>query len=384
MNFKSFIVSALATMLLSCPMAAKADLLGGRTPYLQNLSPDGVTIMYQTDALCHSVVEYGTDTTTTLTSARQLLAGQEVVHDRCHQVRLDGLAPGAKYFYRIRAKEITENQAYHKTFGAEELTPFYSFTVPAEHADDFTVLVVNDLHGVRATIDAMSRLAATTPHDLIVFNGDCLSEPASEQAAIADLHYMVAAFDLANNPGLFIRGNHEIRNAWSSGAHKLFDRPGGHTYGAFTLADIRFICLDCGEDKPDSTWVYYGLNDFNDLRNEQVDFLRKELKSKDFHQAKRRIMIHHIPIWGNCDKYSPCTELWSPVLSNAKIDLDIAGHTHSFAVHEAGTIGNPALTIVGGAPETARATMTIVRKHGKALTATVVDASGNTLAKFDL
>ncbi|MDE6119332.1 MAG: hypothetical protein K2F82_05650, partial [Muribaculaceae bacterium] len=62
-----------------------------------------------------------------------------------------------------------------------------------------------------------------------------------------------------------------------------------------------FVTLDCGEDKPDDTWVYYGLNDFTALRREQAAFLRDELKSKAHRQAFRRVLIHHIPLWGNTD-----------------------------------------------------------------------------------
>lgn len=57
--------------------------------------------------------------------------------------------------------------------------------------------------------------------------------------------------------------------------------------------------LDCGEDKTDDHWVYYDLNDFTQLRNEQVGFLKKELAAKEFKKAKKRILLHHIPLYGN-------------------------------------------------------------------------------------
>lgn len=358
-------------------------IFGSNLPYLQNVTPDGATIMYQTNVLCSSRVEFGTDTTE-LKSARQLVGGQEMVHDIQHKVRLDSLTPGATYFYRVRAREIIDNQAYFKRFGREAVTPFYSFKIPEKNDKDYTVLILNDLHGNKALINAMSRLAAEIPHELIIFNGDCLSEPSSRDAAIADLQTLVHAFDLADNNGLFIRGNHEIRNAYSSGAPSLFDRPHDVTYGAFTLGDIRFVTLDCGEDKPDDTWVYYGLNDFTKLRTEQAAFLKDELKSKDFKKASRRLLIHHIPIWGNTDKYQPCTEMWASILAKSDFDADIAGHTHRYNVIRAKEQGNPALTIVGGGPELNAATMTVVEKKGEKLEIRVLNASGKLLDKFDL
>ena len=69
----------------------------------------------------------------------------------------------------------------------------------------------------------------------------------------------------------------------------LFDYVDDKTYGAFSWGDTRFVMLDCGEDKPDSTWVYYGLNDFTGLRKDQVSFLSKELSGKEFKQASKRV-----------------------------------------------------------------------------------------------
>ncbi len=89
----------------------------------------------------------------------------------------------------------------------------------------------------------------------------------------------------------------------------------------FSWGDTRFVVLDCGEDKPDDFWVYYGLNDFTKLRLDQKAFLEKELKSKEFKKARRHILINHIPIWGDkdvyTDNYHPWTALWSPLLEKS-------------------------------------------------------------------
>lgn len=383
---KNMIVKAMLTLVTSVGIHSAAagevvadSVLFWHEPYLQNVSSDGAMVMYQTRGLCTTAVEFGTDTVD-LRSARQLLAGQEVVHDLEHKVRLDSLTPGRTYFYRVRAREILENHAYSKKFGREAVTPFYRFTVPAENSGDFTVIVLNDLHNHRPTITAMADLASRIPHDLIVFNGDCLSEPPSREAAVNELHHLARAFNLAENPSLFIRGNHEIRNAYSSGMPSLFDRPGGKTYGAFTLAGIRFVTLDCGEDKPDDTWVYYGLNDFTALRNEQLDFLRRELTSKPYRKARNRVLLHHIPVWGNTDKYQPCTELWGDELKrHGRFDVNVCGHTHEYNYIPAGAEGNPWPVIVGGGPGPENATMTVIEKRGKNLTVRTLRSDGTTL-----
>lgn len=93
--------------------------------------------------------------------------------------------------------------------------------------------------------------------------------------------------------------------------------------------------LDCGEDKPDDHWVYYGLNDFTQLRNEQVDFLKKELSAKEFKKAKKRVLIHHIPLYGNYEK-NLCANLWTKLLEKAPFNISLNAHTHKYAYHRKG------------------------------------------------
>lgn len=379
---KSALCFAIASLsALGAAAALPADSLLTGHPYLQNPAPDAITVMF-TSPEGHqitSLVEWTADTVTgPVMSARQLYAGQEVVHSPIHKVRLTGLTPGATYFYRVRAREITVNQAYHKEFGADELvTPYRSFTLPSPSATDFTAVIVNDTHSYQPTVDAMARLTDSIAPDFVIFNGDCQPEPPTLGAAIKALHATATPFGLSSTPAIFIRGNHEIRNSYSSDMPELFDNPGGLTYGAFNWGDTRFVTLDCGEDKPDSTWVYYGLNDFDALRRDQADFLRAEIAGEPFRNAARRVLVHHIPIWGNTDKYRPCTPLWSPILSDAGIDLDLAAHTHEYKFHPAGTIdGNPAPVMVGGGYKPASATLAILRKRGPSMTLEVIDING--------
>lgn len=353
-------------------------------PYLQNPSSEGISVLFQTSTPAHAWVEYGTDTLH-LKRARTLLGGQAVCHDIEHKIRLDSLQPGQTYYYRVCAQEIIEYKSYSKKFGETGRTPFYRFTLPSPDAEDFTVLVLNDLHDNPPTIKAFSKLAKEIPHDFIVFNGDCLPEPSSRHHAIRQIHTLADAFGAAQVPVFFLRGNHEIRNAYSAGMPSLLDNPGGHTYGAFSWGDTRFVMLDCGEDKPDDHWVYYGLNDFTQFRHEQADFLKREIASKDFRKTKRHVLIHHIPVWGNTDKYQPCTELWAPILRKSGFDLNLCGHTHKYAKHLPGDATNPPFPVfVGGGYEPDGATMMVLTKRGKTLLLRVLDTSGKETDRLEL
>ena len=159
---------------------------------------------------------------------------------------------------------------------------------------------------------------------------------------------------------------------------------GDKTYGAFNWGDTRFVMLDCGEDKPDSTWVYYGLNDFTGLRKDQVSFLSKELNGKEFKQASKRVLLNHIPIYGNGDAYEPCPELWGSLLAKAPFNVNISAHTHQYAFHPKGSLGNNFPVIVGGGYKLDSATVMVLRKKGNEMSLRVLSAKGETLLDLKL
>lgn len=368
-----------ATGLAQAHATCPADSLFHGTPYLLRMSHQGVTVMFHTRSSCHTWVEYGTDSLH-LHRARQLDGGQEVTSSLLHAVRLDSLTAGQPFVYRVCATEIKQNQAYSKRFGRTARTRFYTSRLPQSGAHTWRAVVVNDLHNVQQTVDAMAALADSLQPDFTIVNGDCLSEPASPADALHKLQQLTQAFRAAEVPMVVVRGNHEIRNAYADGLLPMLDLQGNRTYGAFTWGDTRFVLLDCGEDKPDSHWVYYGLNDFSRFRQEQLRFLQEELKSRAFRRAKCRLLIHHIPIWGgDTDEYNPCLKLWGETLRRAPFNLEVCAHTHRYAFHEAQAAGNPYPLVVGGGYDLQEATLLVLERSPKGLTLRVLDATGRTL-----
>jgi hypothetical protein len=122
-------------------------------------------------------------------------------------------------------------------------------------------------------------------YDFVFFNGDCIDDPNNRAQASRFIKHVTEALKGDQVPTFFMRGNHEIRNAYSIGLRDHFDYVGGKTYGAFNWGDTRIVMLDCGEDKTDDHKEYSGLNDFTQLRQEQVGFLQEELASKAFKKA---------------------------------------------------------------------------------------------------
>ena len=356
-------------------MAKKADELFLTQPYVQNPVNNGITIMWETTIPAYSWVEYGTDKAN-LKRVRLIIDGQAEFNESIHKIRLDNLTPGQTYYYRVCSQEILQYKAYSKKFGNIAQSDFYTFTMPKADADSFTAVIFNDLHQRGNVFQALLKQVENVDYDFVVFNGDCIDDPANHEQATRFVKLLTESVHGDRIPTFFMRGNHEIRNAYSIGLRKHLDYVGGKTYGAFNWGDTRIVMLDCGEDKTDDHKEYSGLNDFTQLRHEQVGFLQEELSSKAFKKADKRILIHHIPLYG-CDNL--CKELWEPLLKKAPFHVAINAHTHQFAHHPKGSLGNNYPVIIGGGNSLKNATVMILEKKKGELRIKVLDADGKVL-----
>ena len=364
-------------ILVELRTAEKADKIFRMKPYLQNPVGNGITVMWETTVPAYCWVEYGTDTTQ-LKRARTIVDGQVVCNNYLHKIRIDGLQPGQKYYYRVCSQEILLYQAYKKVFGNTAQSAYSEFTLPATDTDSFTAVVFNDLHQHTQTFRALCQQIKNVNYDFVVFNGDCVDDPVDHNQATSFISELTEGVCGDRIPTFFMRGNHEIRNAYSIGLRDHYDCVGDRTYGSFNWGDTRIVMLDCGEDKPDDHWVYYGLNDFTQLRNEQVDFLKKELSSKEFKKAGKRVLIHHIPLYGN-DGKNLCANLWTKLLEKAPFNISLNAHTHKYAYHPKGELGNNYPVIIGGGYKMDGATVMILEKKKDELRVKVLNAKGKIL-----
>lgn len=356
-------------------MALNPSELFRTKPYLQNPVNNGMTLVWETTIPAYSWVEYGNDTLN-LKQKRLIIDGQAEFNESIHKIRLEDLISGQTYYYRVCSQEILQYKAYSKKFGHIAKSEFYSFTMPDAETDSFTAVIFNDLHQRPNVFQALLKQVEKVDYDFVVFNGDCIDDPANHDQATRFIKLLTEGVHGDRTPTLFIRGNHEIRNAYSIGLRKHFDYVGGKTYGAFNWGDTRIVMLDCGEDKTDDHKEYSGLNDFTQLRHEQVGFLQEELQSKAFKKADKRILIHHIPLYG-CDNL--CWNLWEPLLRKAPFHVSINAHTHRFAYHPKGSLKNNYPVVIGGGNKVENATVMILEKKKDELRIKVLDATGKVL-----
>jgi endonuclease/exonuclease/phosphatase family metal-dependent hydrolase/Icc-related predicted phosphoesterase len=354
-----------------------------RTPaYLQLPSQDGVTVMWLCNVPCHSWVEVGTDSLN-LRKVRAYVEGEELAYNTTNRIRLTGLQPGTRYYYRICSREVTLYQPYKKEFGDTAISKIFNFKTLDDKQTDFTALIFNDIHDNYGLFDRLHEQVKDIPCDMVFFNGDCIADVQTEALAVRSISHYSEGIGATNVPSIYIRGNHETRGAYSLFLWNLLERRGEHSYGAFNIGDTRFVVLDCGEDKPDDHPEYFGLNDFTQYRKDQAEFLRKEVASKEFKSAAKRVLIHHIPVYAG-GKYNPCREYWGGILAKANFDICFNAHLHNFNYIPKGKEGNNFPVVIGGGNYDKNATVMVLSKKGKNMTLKVLNVNGETLLSLNL
>ena len=359
-----------------------------RTPvYLQEPSPTSMTVMWLTHVPSHSWVEYGTDTLN-MKRAHTLVEGIIMANNTINRIVLRNLEPGTRYYYRVYSREVTLYMPYRKEFGDTAISPLSYFTTWDDAQTDFTAVIFNDLHDRYPVLDRLSEHLQDIPYDVVFFNGDCISDAQTEAAAVRSIAEFSRRTRSDRVPSIYVRGNHEARGAYSLHLWDLLGLMDGRPFGAFNLGDTRFVLLDAGEDKPDDSREYFGMNDFSCFREEQAEFLKRELASKTFQSAARKVLIHHIPAYGwreEDGRFSPALLSWGDILATAQFDIALNAHTHRYDYHPKGTRhGNNYPVMVGGGNNEQTATVAILRKQGDRLTLTVLNAEGETLLMEEL
>lgn len=350
---KRLILSLTAFVLLAvhAPAQDRARAICG--PYLQNVTCDSFTVMWETDIDALAWVEVAPDSDEHWYNRKRQVfreAPREglLPLGRLHKVRISGLQPGTSYRYRIMMKGLKEykgagNVSYTRESGSDVFrrNPFRLTTRRASY-DTLRFCVMNDIHEKDSLLGVLLD-ARRANEDFVVFNGDMTSSLMSEDR-IRECWLSAASSALNGSlPFYALRGNHEYRGRDAILWPSHFETPTGHPYYAFRYGPYFFIGLDSGEDKPDDDIEYSGLYDTLPYLQKEAEWLRGVVDSEEFRSAQTRIVFSHIPpeSKGWQGNRNVC-ELFVPILNEAGIDLMICGHIHRYRFDEPGSGMSPA------------------------------------------
>lgn len=308
-------------------------------PYLQNLKETETTIVWLANKPSVGWVELAPDDGSNFynTGRPQYFDATNGVKNTSliHTVKVSGLKPGTRYRYRVYAKEVLTHQGVEVTYGPVAATDVYGekplvFTTNNRNKPETSFVMINDIHGRAADIPALLKLGGYESKDLVIFNGDMLTQLRGEEELFTG--FMDVSIDLFAKeiPMYYARGNHETRGLFATSFQHYFNPKEPHLYYLFRQGPICFVVLDAGEDKPDSDIEYSGITDYDHYRSEQATWLAEALKSKDYTEAKFKIVICHMPpgpknLWHGQQEV---LEKFVPLLNEAGADVMLSGHLH--------------------------------------------------------
>ena len=251
---------------------ASPDRLVGSEPMLQCPAETTMGVVWAVGRMATGVVEYS-ETSDFARPMFEKATGCGLVgfDDRVLSVRIRGLKPATRYFYRTRTTAVDyADGGYRKSLGETEVGSVHSFSTCGAGAPSHFAMI-NDTHMQWESFGMVTKKLKAIAAPVTIWNGDALNATNSvEDAVKAVLTPEVAERDYAAETGvLFNYGNHEYRGLFMRDPGRVFlprlasERPPEfeplvRNY-AVRQGDIALIGLDTGEDRPDAHPWHAGL-----------------------------------------------------------------------------------------------------------------------------
>jgi acid phosphatase type 7 len=347
-------------------------------PYLYATQSHRMSVRCITNLLSYCWVEYG-DTKNLTQKAVSVSDGLIDAYNRIHEIFLEELKPGKQYYYRIASKQV-------KTFEQEDLIEYgetiyseiYSFTTLHPDQKEVSWLVLNDIHDRPESFPLLMKMNGNDPYDFVFLNGDMFNFQIDEEQIIEHLLKPCTEIFATQKPMLFQRGNHEMRGKFAHGLKNYFSYPDGK-YFSYQIGPVLMIVLDTGEEE-----IKSGLDQSDEYRVKQAVWLEKLMQSNEYKQAKYKVVIMHIPPFYSFNQKGSrhCTQVFSPLFDQYKVDLVIAGHTHVYGIHAPvkGKHGYP--LVIGGGPLSGERTLIKVKANEQQFSLQMLNDNGKLVGEY--
>lgn len=299
------------------------------TPYLQNPSDKGMSILWTTEKPGLSWVEYWPvgDPSKRLVAQDSRL-GLRRFKTTKHHVNIKNLKPGETYAYKVYSRP--------KKKGADVIVPSAGST---EQDGTFTTLdskksackcfIVNDMHARGEEYAGLMKQGGADKHDIIFHNGDIVDWLSDEKVIYDKVLNPLKEF-ITKVPFVFIRGNHEYRGGMPLNITEYFPPyKTGEYYGLLRQGPVCFLILDTGEDKADDRDELGGITNWVEYFDEQEAWIAEAVEMPEFKTARYKVVLNHIPVTRR-ESYTGAKirQQFVPALAKGGVDIMICGHTH--------------------------------------------------------
>jgi len=280
-------------LLVSAFRTSEAKLIKG--PYLQWLTTDGVTVMWEPDDAAPAVVEYGPEGQ--WTGKIEVKQGKAI-----QEARLTGLQPETTYQYRV-------------VVGSHTAGPF-TFRTAVGPRSPYRFAVYSDTHRNTETHRALVEAMAKHRPAFILHAGDRVSRGEKPAEWGSCFFEPLAGFN-CSIPIFPAMGNHD----GPGDLHRaFFSPPAGRLHYAFPFGNGKFIVVD--SCSPESTWL--------EKDPEQGRWLAHELKQDGYTWT---VVVFHVPPYSSHPERGcnlRCQQVLCPILERGRVDLVFNGHNHCY------------------------------------------------------
>ena len=267
------------------------------SPYLQNVTPTSITVMWETTRGIVGRVEFGEND-------RFDRQATDAEAHTIHEVHLTGLDPATTYSYRVH-------------FGDQVLSPASFTTAPPPGTPNWRMVVYGDNRSNPVTHARNVEQIMRLDPGLVINTGDLVA--AGSRYEQWKTQYFDPLRGLAEHVALFpCLGNHEQNAIHYYNYHSLPDEQ-GEVYYSFDYGNAHFIALNSNardapfqRGDPQTEWLIADLEAHRDATWTFVFFHHPLFRA----HATRGV--------------TPQRWVWQPIFDQYGVDLVITGHDHHY------------------------------------------------------
>ncbi len=274
-------------------------------PYLQFVTQDGITVMFETTRPCTAVVEYGETERTPL----QVTADEPKT---LHELRLSGLETQMGYFYRVKTSDDRGQQLEY---------PLRTFQTAVERDTPFGFALISDTQSNPSVSGRIAEMAFGQRPNFLLLPGDLVGTGTDKRNWTHE--FFSSMKPLLSRVALFpVLGNHE------QDARHYYDYmalPAPEYHYTFTYGNAQFFIVDTNRD--------VGPN------SEQYQWLEAELEKC---KATWIFVSHHHPAFSSDE--NDYGDMWkgksthgdlrarqlTALYDRFGVDIVFNGHIHSY------------------------------------------------------
>ncbi len=289
-------------------------------PYQQNLKPQSITVMWETDIPSPSKLQ-SMLTSLTTTPFIPSNTSYNKVASAIHERTLSNLSPNTKYRCKVISANASADQSLFRTAPSSATSNF----------NNFKFVVYGDTRSnVKDHMAVVNAILTHNPGTFVLHVGDLIADGLVYKSW--DTEFFIPAKKLLNSLVLYpTLGGHEKNSAWY---YDFFSLPKAtndtEKWYSFNYGNTHFIALDVNDPK----YTNYTSGIYT-VGSPQHDWLKQDLQSNAAKYAKWIVVFFHEPAFASGDSPGHSSNQTVirdlvPLFKEYGVDLVFNGHAHFY------------------------------------------------------